>query len=361
MSESLLGRTFNHCEDLILFYGSDGVREILNHFDEIIYENGYQSLRAKWDGSPQLYMGRDNQGRFILSTHNSWSKNVPTYTPESLYNFILSTGHMDNEREKFATQLAKLFPSFEESIPVDFNKFIYVDTLCFDYPTVVDQTIQLSPNSKSKTEYHIPKDSSLGRNILQSKCTVVGHGVFYDFGDDDCCQIPMDHFSFLSTDDIHFIDPKYNSSKIIVNVDKINQIETILKLQSDNIDYVLERKPGLSDIGTIFYRFVNYASKNKLLDSMSSNLFFKWLESNPKISNNKKAKLKNINAKSPNTIDVIFNLVIAVMNIKDKIIDQCYIGDDIKQINSEGFVRYADSNKKYGNIKFVPRKVWQPV
>lgn len=361
MSVSTTGRAFNHCEDLILFYGSNGVREILDHLYDIVYESGYKTLRAKWDGSPQLYMGRDSSGQFTLSTHNSWSKKVLTHTPEQLYNFIISTGNLDNDRITFAKQLAKLYPLFEKTIPMNFNKFIYIDTLSFDNPIVDNGLIKLSPNIKSKTEYHIPIKSKLGQNILGAKCTVVGHGVFYDFGDDDSRQIPMDCFSFLSTDDIHFIDPRYNTSKVNIGSNKIKYIENTINLHSEKIDRVLERKPGLSDISTIFYRFVNYASKNKRLDYMSSDLFFAWLENNDKISNNKKTKLKNINVESPDAIDVIFNLVIAVMGIKDQIIEQCSIGNDIIQINSEGFVRYSDSNKKYGHIKLVPRKIWQPV
>ena len=49
------------------------------------------------------------------------------------------------------------------------------------------------------------------------------------------------------------------------------------------------------------------------------------------------------------------------MNLKNSIIDQIDNGPtDIKTSNSEGWVRYAGIDKKFGNVKFVPRHRWLP-
>ena len=47
--------------------------------------------------------------------------------------------------------------------------------------------------------------------------------------------------------------------------------------------------------------------------------------------------------------------------MKDDIIDQVE-GEqgDIWDTNGEGRVRYADTTKRFGNVKLVPRKRWTP-
>jgi hypothetical protein len=50
-----------------------------------------------------------------------------------------------------------------------------------------------------------------------------------------------------------------------------------------------------------------------------------------------------------------------IQRMKDEVIDQVE-GEqgDIWDTNGEGRVRYADPNKKFGNVKLVPRKRWTP-
>jgi hypothetical protein len=49
------------------------------------------------------------------------------------------------------------------------------------------------------------------------------------------------------------------------------------------------------------------------------------------------------------------------MNLKDSVIDQVENAHgEVWDTNGEGRVRYADQNKKFGNVKLVPRKRWTP-
>ena len=50
-----------------------------------------------------------------------------------------------------------------------------------------------------------------------------------------------------------------------------------------------------------------------------------------------------------------------IQRMKDDIIDQLE-GEqgDIWDTNGEGRVRYADTEKQFGNVKLVPRKRWTP-
>jgi hypothetical protein len=49
------------------------------------------------------------------------------------------------------------------------------------------------------------------------------------------------------------------------------------------------------------------------------------------------------------------------MNLKDQVIDQAEQGKgEIWDTEGEGRVRYAGSEKEFGNVKFVPRRRWTP-
>lgn len=44
------GRAFNHLEDLVFFYGSEGALEAIRHLEDIATTEGASSIRMKWDG-----------------------------------------------------------------------------------------------------------------------------------------------------------------------------------------------------------------------------------------------------------------------------------------------------------------------
>ena len=87
--------------------------------------------------------------------------------------------------------------------------------------------------------------------------------------------------------------------------------------------------------------------------------FSTWL-STSKVSANKQAKIAELDQQH-NALNTIFELVKMIQRLKDDVIDQIE-GEqgDIWDTNGEGRVRYADSSKKFGNVKLVPRKRWTP-
>lgn len=59
-----VGRKYQHIEDLVFTNGSDGGI----HAAERLHSMGQQggTIELKWDGSPVIYWGRDEQGRFSM-------------------------------------------------------------------------------------------------------------------------------------------------------------------------------------------------------------------------------------------------------------------------------------------------------
>jgi hypothetical protein len=363
-----LGRAFNHLEDLVFFYGSAGTLEALEHLKDMASESGSSSIRMKWDGNPQIYWGRAQAGGpLILAGHNGWSKGAVTDSPEAVEDFIANksgspkTPEEKAQRDEFARKFAGLYDYFDRATPKDFVGFVYADGLFIGRPEQDNGVFTFCPNPKSQTCYHVRADSELGRRIDSADIMVVGHAYFPEFGMPDSAQEPMQDFSaFDTTSELIVLGPVYNQKSIQVDTSAINLVEDFVRKNGSKIDAFLEGAPGLSDLKNIIYTYVNQSAKAKKLDRISGQDFAQWLTTS-KVSQPKQAKIIELDQQHGGALNVIFQLVIMIQQMKDRVIDQLE-GEqgDIWDTNGEGRVRYADPSKQFGNVKLVPRKRWTP-
>lgn len=364
-----LGRAFNHLEDLVFFHGSSGTLEALEHLKEITTTAGSKSIRMKWDGNPQIYWGREVAGGpLILAGHNGWSRGAKTDNPNDLAQFIAhGSGNPKTDEEKsariaFAKQFASLYPLFDKATPKDFVGFVYADGLFLQQPQLgADGVYTFCPNPKSKTCYHVKGDSPLGQQISKAQVMIVGHAYFPEFGMDDSAQEPMDDFSQFNTNPALIVQgPVYNSNPVALDTKAIDQVEAYLSQNAQAIDGFLQSTAGLGDLKDILYRYVNQTAKGHQLDNLGTQHFFNWLKTS-KVSNPKQTKIEDLALQHKNSLDAIFGLVTRIMNLKDQVIDQVEQGrGEIWDTHGEGRVRYADKNKRFGNVKLVPRRRWTP-
>ena len=363
-----LGRAFNHLEDLVFFYGSEGTLEALEHLRDMAQESGSKSIRMKWDGNPQIYWGRERKGGpLILAGHNGWSRGAKTDNPEDVADFIANksgspkTPEEQQARNEFANKFASLYDYFDRATPQDFVGYVYADGLFLDPPQEQDGVFTFCPNPNSQTCYHVRSDSELGRRISNADIMVVGHAYFPQFGMPDSEQQPMQDFSAFDGDSrLIVLGPIYNERPVEVNTRAIDTVQNYIRSAGRNIDAFLEPVRGLSDLKNIIYTYVNQTAKAKQLKDLSGRHFFNWLQSS-RVSDGKKAKIAELNDQHSNALESIFTLVKMIQDMKDQVIDQIE-GEqgDIWDTNGEGRVRYADATKKFGNVKLVPRKRWTP-
>jgi hypothetical protein len=364
-----LGRAFNHLEDLVFFYGSQGTQEALDHIKDFATDEGAQSIRMKWDGNPQIYWGRETAGGpLILAGHNGWARGAASTSPEEVKDFIANksgqpkTDEEKKQREAFAEKFASLYPLFDAATPKDFVGFVYADGLFLDPPQLDQNNVyNFCPNPKSQTCYHVRKDSELGQRISRAKVMVVGHAEFDTFGAPDSDQQPKDSFEeFNSTDSLIVLGPIYNKKPIQINTGEVDQVKKYLAQHAKQIDGFLTPQAGLSDLKELFYKYVNQQAKAKRLDNIKGDDFFNWLNGDSKITDSKRNKIAELSKQYSGAVDAIFELVRMIQSMKDDIIDQIE-GEqgDIWDTNGEGRVRYG-TGKQLGNVKLVPRKRWTP-
>lgn len=350
-----LGRTFNHVEDLVFFHGKQGALEALEHLAEVS-SNGYNSLRMKWDGSPQIYWGRDEKnGPLIIATHNAWSKNVKCCSGNEIKEFILSTGEFSDNRVNFANKFSQLYSLFDNATPAEFVGFVYADALYLSTPDAINGVFSFSPNPHSNTTFHVTENSTLGNAVAESDVMVVGHAYYSIFGQNEDSQQPIDDFSMFLTNELIVLGPVYNQTPITIEASDICRLQNIA--ETSDIDIFLERRKGLADLKDIIYRYVNSSSKNKQLEMLSVLHFSNWVGTS-NLTNSKKQNLLSLISSHLTSVEIMFKLILEIMNIKNAIISQLKPTGEIWDTNSEGMVRY--SNKPLGHVKFVPRHLWTP-
>lgn len=342
------GRAFNHVEDLAFFYGSDGAREALTHLRDIC-ESPAQ-LRMKWDGSCQVYWGRDLDGKFIMASHNSWARGFVATKPSQLEEFIANgSGTKSEQRDIFAKQFSELFPLLEAATPPS-SGFYYADVLFLEKQPA-SKLYQLYPNYK--TGYSIKHNSALGQMIPKLQALLVCHGYFDEFGEPDHAQHPI-QFEYIANN-IAILPSYYNKTVPYVN---FHSLDFLININAQIIDDFLQPIAGVSAFKDYLYQYSNYKAKRYELDTLGQD-FEQWVVSS-KLSSNQQSKILARNADS-NGAAAVFNVVNQIRMLKNTIIDQLEttIGD-ITVSNPEGWVRYADTTKQFGNIKLVPRHTWQP-
>lgn len=352
-----LGRAFNHLEDLSFFYGSDGVKEAIQHIIEIC--NDSSSVRMKWDGGLQIYWGRETvNGPLIMTGHNGWARGNKSTSPEELYDFIVNQSGKDRltpseQRKEYARKFGKLFPLLDAATPTDFVGFVYADLLFWNKPLLSNDEYNFYPNH---TGYTVHKDTELGKRISKSNILLAGHAYFDTFGLDDDKQIPLENFNiFNTTDEVIILDPYY--SKVDIQYRLTEQLIMRMLTMGNYLDDFLKPIDGVSGFREYIYKYIN--AKMKGTTDFS---FYNWISSGQaKISLLQQYKIEYRISTNYTAHSNTFELISTIMDIKNTIIEELENHDcDVKAYNPEGWVIYADDKKQFGNIKLVPRHKWTP-
>jgi hypothetical protein len=348
-----VGREFNHLEDLVFTEpkGAQHAIEILKGL-----ASPKTKISIKWDGNPTVYWGRDDDGTFRMVGKNNWGREEgKSSSPEELKSFIMSRGKGETWREKFASDMASLWPVFERATPKDFRGYVYGDILFHPGKPYegANGSMSFTPN---QTTYSVKGNSEVGRRIAKSKIAVAAHKVFSYFGDKSGEDFDSPDI-FSSNPELVVFGQTYTSHRPAVNADNLTAITKVANSSQSKIDQFLAPIPGLSDLQAIIYTYVNQRSREKQLDNIDSDDFFNWLKTS-KVSPSKQQKI--VSHSQISAIGDLFFLVKELMKAKNEVIRELDQAEgDITATTGgkpggEGYVSGKDS------VKLVPRDRWTP-
>jgi len=368
-----IGRKYQHIEDLIFTNGSTGGLHAVERMRDMGEQGG--SIELKWDGSPVLYWGRDDKGRFMMIPKNAWEylkrgKTTNTagattlmYEPADIEKFILSTGKEGGDptaRQGYARQLSGLWKYFESVSP---DRGFIEGGLLF-YPGVKpsgdsampvltkEGTYDFTPNI---TTFHIPADSELGKRIRSAKVMVAATGFYPELGSGDEQRLP-DAESLSNANVIVQGTTYVQEAPKFATVD-LDRAEQFIEQNADAIDGFLAGQAGLSKPGDILYKFYN---QNLRLAGVKSK-FEQWVNTEFPTG----GKAQKILAHPG--LELVLDAVEMLTNAKMEMIQALSSGSHggIKQTKPEGYAQ-AHPGKQFKKdlpgqfVKAIDQGNWTP-
>ena len=345
-----------HAEDVIFWEGSRGAARVVQSLINM-EKGGNKSVTVKWDGSPAVIFGRDENGEFIFTDKSGFTAKGYDGKSKSggeLKNMFLNRSGGKNRENpsyvNFATNMQNVFNVFARAVPKDYRGFFKGDLLYFNTPPVVDGNYVFKPNV---VEYYVPTNSALGKHIGQSKVGVVIHRQIDDLGNES----PLQDGNVLNSGELLVVPPVTVEQPPKVDNQATAKLMSIVKTYGRDIDALLDdsalREKKLSDFANTLYTYINSKVDTGLADVGAD--FQQWL-STSKVSTAKQAKIIDHIAKHITGWQALWTLVSGIMNVKNNIIAQLDKSSSIKaktagQSGGEGYV-IADPA---GDIKLVNR------
>ena len=353
------GARIQHAEDVVFWEGSAGAKRALQSLKNL--ENGgHQDVTIKWDGSPAIIFGRNENGEFVLTDKSGFGAkgyNGKATSGQDLENMLLARGkgEVTSSRQQFAGNMRNIFDDFEKATSANFRGYFKGDLLYYTTPEKLNNQYSFKPNIVT---YNVNADSTLGMKIGTSKCAVVVHR-YMDLADTEEPVDPKVLNSVMQGNDVLVVPPVTTQKAPNVNNKGIAQLEKIVATEGPKIDELLNanelRQKQLTDFAQVLYTYTNSKVDTGL--ATLGRDFPKWL-STSKVSAKKQANILEHIGQHPAAFNALWKVVNGIIKVKDDIIRQfdahdADVGQQIgTQKGGEGYVLAHPE----GDIKLVPRE-----
>lgn len=346
-----------HAEDLVFFQGSAGAKRALGQLKELA-SGGQGKVTIKWDGSPAVIFGRDEDGKFMLTDKGGFGAkgyDGKNKSPEAVEKMFLARPGAQKNPDGFkalAANMKKAYSVMEKATPKDFRGYFKGDMLYFNTPNKEQDVYMFKPQI---VQYMVKADSKIGKRIGQSSVGVVIHRVVDENGNES----PLKEFDMFQGNELFVIPPVTVSEAPKVDETSLNKLEALINKNASSIDSFLDKNKlaqmKVSDFSNILYTYTN-SKVDTGLDNLGRD-FLKWL-SNSKVSKPKQERLIKYIKENVNTFSAIWDTVNGIMKVKDNIISQLDTQDSdvVATINGQpGGEGYVLSDPT-GDMKLVNRR-----
>lgn len=341
-----VGRALQHLEDLVIVDGSQGAMKAIGHLSALA--NDVSDVTLKWDGSPAVVFGRDDNGRFVLTDKSGFDAkgyDGRVTSGEALERMLLSRGKTepDDARRQYAARMRDIFDVFEAAVDPSLRGFFKGDLLYAAQPSVVDGNFEFTPNVVT---YVIPTDSTLGQQIAKSRAGVVVHSF-----NDQPVKTPI---KGIKTGELFAVGLTSVNHLPSIDQSKIDDLRSYARATGPAIDALLDDQrlvaEKMSDFKATLYKFVNQQVDTGDLTGLNKR-FDNWV-ANSGLSGPKKARIQDYRAHHAKAFEALFSLLERIGQVKDDVVEQLDAQSEVGQrIGSskggEGYVK--------GDVKLVPR------
>lgn len=354
LSEADNGARIQHLEDLILWSGSAGAAKAIATLHQV--ESNPGSVTIKWDGSPAIIFGRNEDGKFVLTDKSGFGAkgyDGRVTSADGLEAMLKNRPGYAKDPSKygaFAESMKGIWDAVESAVPVNFRGYVHGDLLYFKRPQVKDGKFIFQPNT---TTYSVEVKSEVGNKIANSDVGVVVHKAIGLDG--SVSDVDMTQFQNGRT---LVMPPATMTQSPGVDIPAVDKLDAYLKQNASDIDkfFNIPAEMKMSNLSDLLYNYINSAVKTGKLNSLGND-FAEWVESNNKISAQKKQRLMQWVNDNVNGFNAIFTFIKEIKKIKNQVISSLdnqpadiqastggqaggegYVVDkDVKLVNRSGF------------------------
>jgi len=363
-----------HAEDEIFFNGSKGALRVVDALASMANDEGRGATTIKWDGSPAVIFGRNEDGDFVFTDKSGFSAkgyDGKTKSADDVEKMFLNRPGAQKNPEGFAQLAANMKNAYtvaEKAVPLSHKGYFKGDMLYFDTPPVKDGRYVFKPQLVT---YTVDAKSDIGKRIGASKVGVVIHREV----DEDGSETPLKDYSMFEGNNLLVFPPITPQESPQIDTTRIDKLKNLVTQNAGAIDSLLDRNKltamKVSDFDKILYTYMN--SK---VDSGLTNLgkdFIQWLSSS-KVSKPKQEKITQYVKENIKAFSVMWETVSSIMSVKDDIINQleqqdtdikasigdtpggegyvlAHPGGDIKLVNRSGFSKANRAVKRENTMK----------
>ena len=366
VGESIINEAarIDHAEDIIFWEGSRGAVRAIESLKSL-EQGSHKDVTIKWDGSPAVIFGRNEDGEFIFTDKSGFSAkgyDGKATSAKALKQMLSNRPGASNPDpakqagyQKLIGNMTSAYNAFEKSVSKDFRGYLKGDMLYFNTPKLEGDAFVFTPNIVT---YTVKANSSVGQQIKASTCGIVIHRLVDEAGTER--SLAGDEVErIVIGNEVLVLPPVTVQQPPNIDDSSITALKKIVSKNASAIDSILDsqklRDMKITDLPKIFYAYVN--SK---VDTGMSGLakdFIVWLKQS-KVSAPKQQKIIDLINSNVAGYNAIWQIVEGIMKVKDNIINQLENQEaDIKasikgEQGGEGYVLAHPE----GDIKLVPRE-----
>ena len=365
------GARIEHLEDLVFreLPPSKGANRALQSLISL-EKGGHTDVTVKWDGSPAIIFGRDEDGKFVLTDKSGFTAkgyDGKATSAKDLQAMLMNRPGASNpdpkkaeEYKAFTGRMASIFDHYEKATPKTYRGFFKGDLLYFNTPVAEGGDYVFKPNI---VEYRVRQDSDLGKKIGESTTGIVIHREV----DANGVEGPLQNGDIFQGNDVLVVPPVTVSSAPSIDDTSVNELKAVISKDSVAMDKMLDinvlTQLKMKKLPEVFYSYMN--SK---VDSGLENLgrdFIDWVQARPQLSEPAKKKIVEYVADNQQGFKALWEIVAKIQQVKDDVISQLdsQPGVPVRQSMSsaddsvQGGEGYVLAHPK-GDIKLVPRKTF---
>ena len=365
------GARIEHLEDLVFreLPPSKGANRALQSLINM-EKGGHKNVTVKWDGSPAIIFGRDEDGEFILTDKSGFGAkgyDGRAKSAKDLEAMLLARPGASNPDPKkaenykaFAGAMKDLFDVYERATPKDYRGFFKGDLLYKNTPVAEGGDYVFKPNI---VEYRVKQDSELGKKIGKSITGIVIHREV----NADGAEGPLKNGGIFEGEEVLVVPPVTVSEAPKIDDTSVKELKAIISKDAAAMDSLLDintlTQMKMKKLPEVFYSYMN-SKVDTGLENLGGD-FLDWVQARNQLSEAAKKKIAEYVGNNQQGFNALWEIVAKIQQVKDDVINQLdkqpgapvrssmSSGDDSTE-GGEGYVLAHPD----GDIKLVPRKTF---